>query len=236
MDHDPKEAADSTSIRTTASPATRASETSDRINAFFRNDLKGMVLQFLKEPLSGTYSLFEQRSPNAYFQSLVLTGTTAALYILLPFLFWGRGFRNAIEIADLAKFALIPVLFIVAMSVCSLGIKSISGRSDFKTELFTGALNAFPLAFGMLLFSLFVMFGGTGISDVGDLLNNMSAIMRSAVIYLIVLVYLLLMMINILQQSLKASGTKDALAYYISPAGVLFAWYVTFTIWTEFVV
>ena len=226
-------------MRTTVSPATRASETSDRINAFFRNDLKGMVLQFLKEPLSGTFSLFEQRSPNAYFQSVVLTGTTAALYIILPFLCWGRGFRNAIELADLVKFAVIPVLFIVAISVCSLGIKSISGRSDFKTELFTGALNAFPLAFGMLFFSLFVMFGGPDISDmrnVGDLLNGMSAIMRSAVIYLIVLVYLILMMINILQQSLKASGTKDALAYYISPAGVLFAWYVTFNVWTEFVV
>jgi hypothetical protein len=40
-------------------------------------------------------------------------------------------------------------------------------------------------------------------------------------------VYIFLMMVNILQQSLKASGTKDVLAYYLAPASVMVAWYVT---------
>jgi len=44
------------------------------------------------------------------------------------------------------------------------------------------------------------------------------------------LLYFHLMLINIVQQSLKASGTKDALAWYLSPLLILASIYLTYQI------
>jgi hypothetical protein len=51
--------------------------------------------------------------------------------------------------------------------------------------------------------------------------------MESLGVVVVFILYIFLMMVNILQQSLKASGTKDVLAYYLAPAAVLLAWYIT---------
>ena len=52
----------------------------------------------------------------------------------------------------------------------------------------------------------------------------------AGVIGMLLFFYLILMLINVFQQSLKSSGTKDAIAWYLSPASVLLTIYITFQI------
>jgi len=47
---------------------------------------------------------------------------------------------------------------------------------------------------------------------------------------MLLMFYVLLMMINILQQSLRAAGTKDAWNWYMSPAGIFLASYISYKI------
>jgi hypothetical protein len=57
-----------------------------------------------------------------------------------------------------------------------------------------------------------------------------TAIITKAGVMLLLMFYVLLMMINIVQQSLKASGTKDAWAWYMSPAVIFLSAYISFKI------
>ena len=63
--------------------------------------------------------------------------------------------------------------------------------------------------------------------DLMSLINNP---MGAGVFATLIFFYLILMLINVFQQSLKSSGTKDAMAWYLSPAAILLAFYVTFKI------
>ena len=94
-----------------------------------------MVKLFLKEHITGTYSLFENRTENSYFHSIILIATTALLYMIIPYLLLGDA-RSYIPFSVMIKAGLIPVIFMLVVSVISLIIKSISGRADFKSELF----------------------------------------------------------------------------------------------------
>lgn len=199
-------------------------DTTEAVKSFFKNDLAGMVRQFLSDPLEGTHSFFINRGQHTYFQSLVLIGSVFVLYFIIPYLLMGEA-RSYLRINEMFSFGMLPVVFMLVISFISFAIKSISGQSNFKDELFTGALNAFPLSFFLILISLGVMFSGDNFLAY---MGNLELLFSSLGLMVILVFYILLMMVNILQQSLKASGTKDVLAYYLSPVSVLVAWYVTF--------
>jgi len=188
-------------------------DTQEAVKSFFKNDLLGMVRQFLSDPIEGTHSFFVNRNQHAYFQSLVLIGSVFVLYA-----------RSFMTLGGMIRLGLLPVVFMVVISFVSFAIKSVSGHATFRDELFTGALNAFPLTFFLILVIFGVMFSGDNFLAY---LNSFERLFESLNVIVILVFYIFLMMVNILQQSLKASGTKDVLAYYLAPASVLVAWYVT---------
>jgi hypothetical protein len=198
-------------------------DTQEAVKSFFKNDLKGMVTQFLSDPIEGTHAFFVNRNQHAYFQSLVLIGSVFVLYFIIPYLLMGDA-RSLMDLGDMFQLGMLPVVFMVVISLVSFVIKSVSGSATFRDELFTGALNAFPLTFFLIIVTIGVVF-----SDYNFLsyLNSLGRMMESLGVVVVFILYIFLMMVNILQQSLKASGTKDVLAYYLAPAAVLLAWYIT---------
>jgi hypothetical protein len=198
-------------------------DTQEAVKSFFKNDLMGMVRQFLSDPIEGTHSFFVNRNQHTYFQSLVLIGSVFVLYFIIPYLLMGDA-RSYMSLGEMFELGLLPVVFMVVISFVSFAIKSVSGHATFKDELLTGALNAFPLTFFLILIAVGVLFSG---DDFSAYLNSFERLFESLNVIVILVFYIFLMMVNILQQSLKASGTKDVLAYYLAPASVLVAWYVT---------
>jgi hypothetical protein len=196
------------------------------VKSFFKKDLLGMIRLFLSEPISGTYSLFANRSNNSYYHSLILILTTAVLYMIIPYLLLGDA-RSYIPFSFVFKSGLLPVIFMFAVSTVSFIIKSISGKAIFRSELLTGALNSFPLTFILLLVSFIIIFSGRDLNSMA--FDPMSAI-TAGIIYMIIVLYIFLMMINIMQQSLKSSGTKDGFAWYISPVSVIVSFYLTYKV------
>ena len=127
--------------------------------------------------------------------------------------------RGCMEFKYFFKLSIIPVLIMLIISLISFGIKSISGKSDFKKELMTGALCGIPLSL-LIPFALLLKI----LTDSKGLM-----IMNPAGFGLIdftIMLFLLVMMINVLQQSLILSGTKSAVAWYLSPVSIILSMYL----------
>jgi putative effector of murein hydrolase len=63
-----------------------------------------------------------------------------------------------------------------------------------------------------------------------NVLNNIKNPFDLGVFFSLIMLYLFLHLINVVQQSLKSAGTKDVLAFYLSPATVMISVYLTYKI------
>ncbi|HRP44748.1 MAG TPA: hypothetical protein PLU27_08280, partial [Ginsengibacter sp.] len=66
------------------------------------------------------------------------------------------------------------------------------------------------------------------LSDI--MMGGYGSLISKGGILLLLLLYTHLISFNILFQSQRASGTKDVVAWYLSPLGILLAYYITFKI------
>jgi len=195
-----------------------ANEGLEAVTSFFKQDFLKMLMLFLKEPVSGTYSLFEDKK-DKLFPSIILIGVTVLLYITLPFIL---GFGKYIGFGGALKMGLFPLFFMLFVTLITFGLKFISDKPDIKAELFTGALQALPFLFLFVIIVILRIFG----ENVGASLMS-GNVMGAGIVFSIIMLFLILMMINIVMQSLKASKAKDALAWYLSPVVVLLSFYLT---------
>jgi len=194
---------------------------SDEVKNFYKGDFKEIFVTIFKNPIDGIYSIFEKPSNKAYTQSLILFFSIFILYLVGGYIIVGEA-RQYLEFSNFIKISLIPVILMGLITVISFGLKSISGKPNFKAELLTGGLCGVPL--GILMPLLFMIKLFTSIDNIMSIFSNPA---QAGIIGGLILFYILLMLINILQQSLKASGTKDALAWYLSPTSILLAIYLT---------
>jgi hypothetical protein len=133
--------------------------------------------------------------------------------------------RKYMEFSNFIKISIVPVIMMFVITCLSFVIKSLSGKPNFKNELLTGGICGIPL--GLLIPIFLVIKIMASERDLMRLINNP---MGAGVFATMIFFYLILMLINVFQQSLKSSGTKDAMAWYLSPAAILLAFYVTFKI------
>lgn len=200
----------------------------DEVKNFYKEDFKNIFLTVFTNPIDGIYNSFKNPSPKAYTQSLILFGSVFALYIAGMYFFLGE-YASMVPFSYFIKIGLIPVLLMLMITLISFGIKSISGKADFKAELLTGGLAGIPLALCIAILLLLKLFG----TDVT--MSAMKDPVGAGMMLLLVVLYIFLMITNILQQSLKASGTKDAIAWYLSPVSILIAGYLASRVYESFV-
>ena len=197
---------------------------SDEVKNFYKGDFKEILTAIFKNPIDGTFNIFKNPSNKAYLQSIILFSSVFVLYLVGGYIIAGE-MRDYLKVSHFIKISLIPVVLMLLITVVSFGLKSISGKSDFKAELLTGGLAGIPIGLLVLIIFIIKMFANE---------DNIFRLFRDpeevGVIGGLLLMYFLLMLINIVQQSLKASGTKDALAWYLSPLLILASIYLTYQI------
>lgn len=194
-------------------PNQSSSGNANDVSGFLQNDLKEMIMAFFTNPTNGHHANFQKSSDKAAMQTGILMGLVFVVYLVCFIIMFGTGSFSA-----LIKMSLTPVIMMALISSFSFGIKSISGKPDFKQEMLTGGLCGIPLALGVIIVMIlsFALKGSGGFDPMGG-----------SVISMIVMLYLLLMMIGVFQQSLKAAGSNDTLAWFVSPAAIILAGYVT---------
>ena len=130
----------------------------------------------------------------------------------------------------MTRSALAVIVLLLLISACSFAIKMVSGKPNFKNELLTGGLCAIPLT--ALLLVLFITSKVIVDSNIVASLafGGFNALIQKAGVALVLVFYIVLMFINILQQSLRASGTKDIMLWYLSPACIFLSFYLTWKV------
>ncbi len=203
----------------------------ENLRAFYKEQLPYLIKTVFVSPIAGTRELFEKTSGDTYKNSLLLILSVMVLYFITPYLLVGSELKSLLTFSVLIKGALISGLFMVLVSLMSFSIKAIWGKPVFKNELLTGAL----CGIGLLLLLAILLLARIFIGDLSiyDFLSPAGMVGRMSYLLLLIL-YAFLLMINIFQQSLKASGTNEAISWYLAPVSILFAFYLTFKIGSMF--
>lgn len=185
----------------------------------------------LMDKEKGTFQLFKHPDKGSYGNSILLMISTMVLYLIFPYVLAGQYLRELLTFGMLLKVALFSGVFMLLVSALSFAIKSVSGKPVFKNELLVGAL----CGIGLILLLVFLVIGRifVGDLDIFDLMSP-SGLLSKLRFMLVFGLYILLFMINIFQQSLKASGTLDAVSWYVSPMAILLAFYIWGKIAAEF--
>jgi len=196
----------------------------EEVRDFYQRDLKNLVLAFFKDPINGLRTFFTNPPEKSFMHSIILYASVFVLFFLGSYILVGD-MRDYMGFSNFLSIGLTPVLIMLAVSVLSFLAKLLKGSANFKSELLTGALCGIPL--GLLVPIAFVLrvFGmGNGLLS---LIQN--PIGGSSMITVVIL-YLFLMMVNVFQQSLKAAGYKEVLAWYLSPLAILLSFYLGFAV------
>jgi hypothetical protein len=200
----------------------------DDFTNFYKGDFKKILTIFFKNPIDGLREVFEKTSNKAYKNALILFISVFLLYSLGFYLMAGKA-RRYMEFSDFLKFGLIPVVFMLFISVMSFSMKSTLGKAQLKDELFTGALCGIPLGILFLILFSLQLFGK---DTMLDLIRDPEDIGAFASL---VSVFIFLMFINIVQQSVKSARGSDSLAWYGSPLAVLLSFYLTYQVVIEMI-
>ena len=191
------------------------------VKTFFKDELLKIIKSIFAEPIKGTLAIFTNVEARAYSQALILIATTLFIYTIVPYLMVGSQVRDYLGFGPFFKLGLSVALVLVIISSLAFGVKAISGKPDFKKELLTGGLCGIPLMIFIIVVALYAAFEGNGFRY-----GSPQSLIDQGVFLLMITLYLMLMLFNIVQQSFKASGTNDALSWYLSPLVIFLAFYI----------
>lgn len=203
----------------------------DEIKSFYQKDIIYIIKKVFLQPVDGTYSLFANKSGNEFFQSLVLIASSVLLTVIFVLMIIPSELREYISwFSIMMRAGGFTLIFLFLLSAFSFGVKMMSGKPAFRNELLTGALCGIPFAANVIFLFLFskMMLNENVISNV--MMGGYDQLISKAGIFLLFFLYTHLLLFNIIQQSLRSSGTQDALAWYLSPIGVFLAYFLTFKI------
>ncbi len=212
-------------------PAAAPTMDKQALKKFYQQDLMGIVKKIFLEPFNGSYQLFVNRSEKSYFHAIILIASAAILGMILTYFTIPGQFREyAPWFSIMVKAGIAVIVTLLLISAFSFGIKMLSGKPSFRNELLTGGLCAIPLTALMLLIFLSskLIIDEDALSSIA--FGGIEAMIQKAGFVLIIVFYILLLFINILQQSLRAAGTKDILLFYLPPICIVLSFYITMKI------
>lgn len=193
----------------------------DEIKEFYKGDFIDILVQFFKHPTNGVSTILKNPSEKSFINSMIIFGSVFVLYIVGAFILTGDA-RQYMNFFDFIKMGIFPLVCMLIISLLSFAIKTISGKPVFKNELLTGALCGIP--FGLLIPIMLIIKLLMNDKNMLSLISNPAG---SGILGILFIFYILLMLISVFQQSLKSAGTKESLAWYLSPVSILFAIYLT---------
>jgi hypothetical protein len=206
------------------SQASKAEFDKEKVMEFYKKGLPAIFKTLFKDPVNGIYHLLLAPGDTSFINSVFLMVTTVLLYIILPYFMLGEYSDLAGGFSLTIKLGIMIALFMFIISVVSFGIKSISGKPVFKNELLTGALCGVPLS--IFIVFVFVIRLFVDLNPVSLVMGYMQGGGSSGFLITIVGLYVFLMLVTILQQSLRAGSIREVRAWYLAPVGILVAFYV----------
>ena len=167
----------------------------------------------------------EFKQGNTQPQTAVLVLLAGIITTLLPYLSIGKSGRLFIQFKFFLRAGIAVMLTLIIIGILCWGIKKLFQKStEFQKELFTGALCAFPLTVVVILICLLnLIFSGY------NFLGGITYILNGP-ISSIICVYGFFLMITICFQSLRSVYIKANTAWYLSPAIVMVAIYLSYKI------
>lgn len=190
------------------------------VKTFFTTELKGLFKALFGAPGKGLEPIFEQLPPNYLQHAGVLSASTALIYALGAVVLAGE-MRSYLSISDYLSIISFPLFAMLFLALFAYAAKAVTGKGDFRQELFTGALCGIPLS--LLVPGLAVV----KILSPGNVLAMIMNPGSGGLLGIILLIYVFLFLISIAGQSLRSGGVSGTLAWYLSPVGVGLAFYLS---------
>lgn len=192
------------------------------VKSFLTQSLPGIIKTIFSSPIEGTKQVFAANASSAFVNGAILIGVTFVVSLLLSLLIQLDMPYGSVRVKDLFQMGLASVLPLLFITLFTFALKSVAGKADIKNELLTGGLCGLILSLSFIIIYLFVKLSGGA-------LNMMSFMMGGGNIFILLFfVFGLLFMVNIVQQSLRGSGTKDTLSWYMAPVIILVSFYIGF--------
>ncbi len=192
----------------------------NEVKSFYKGDFKEIIINFFKRPTDGMLSVFQKPSEKSLIHSAIIAVTVFLLFFIGSYLMAGSNFRKFMGFMSFVKIGLLPVLSMFIIACLSFVIKAVLGKANFKNELLTGAICGIPFILIFIVMILVQIFSG----------NNALTILanpgNAGTVGIIVIIYAFLMLINVVQQSLKSAKVQDALGWYLSPISVALSIYL----------
>lgn len=191
------------------------------VKNFYKQDFRTLLTTFFLNPIGGLMAVFQAPSEKSFVHSVIIFASTFVLYFVTGYLLAGD-YREVLSFSIFLKIGITPVLFLFCVAALSYGLKmAFAGGADFRKELFTGAMCGIPILLMLLSLLLFAVFGNA--NGLAIISNPLAA----GGLMLLVLAYLLFMLANVLQQSLRAAGIGEVAAWYLAPGGILLSLFVS---------
>ncbi len=177
-------------------------------------NLTEIFIRFFKEPLDGVSTLLKNSSVNSFTNTIILYAATAIL-------FFAGGVINFGKYGLL--YFLFPLLGMIFISLFTFLIKLFVNKPDLKEEFFTGAVCAIPYLLLIALTLISKLFGTTVRGPFG---------FGSYTMAMIVFSFFIILLVNVVQQSLRSSSIKDAVAWYMAPVVVFLSYFLSNELYT----
>ena len=206
-------------------PINDSNENVENVKLFYKESLPKMIKTLLVLPMDGILTLLNNKNEKTYFNSIFLIITTALLFVLLPYLIVGE-MREYIGFKYFLYIGLWIALSLIFISIFTFIIKSINGKPNFKNEVLTGGLSGIPLSILIIIIFILSFFS----DNIKNVISDPSSLISGGIFLGVIIIYTLLMLINIFQQSLKSAKISDGLSFYFSPFGVGLSFYIAFKI------
>ncbi len=195
------------------------------VRQFYQQNLMALISTFFRDPINGLMELFRNAPANAATLAGILLATVFVLYFAGSYLAVGD-LRDYMGFADFLAIGALPVLVMLTIATFSFLIKLIAGgNAQFKSELLTGALCGIPLALVVVAALMFRVLG----EDV-NIISIFQSPFVGGNVMMIFSVYILMVMFNVFQQSLRAAGIRDSHAWYLAPVSIMLALFIGFSI------
>ncbi|NJO86780.1 MAG: hypothetical protein HC821_01585 [Lewinella sp.] len=193
----------------------------EEVRSFYQQDFLALIKTFFTNPITGLSTIFQFPPEKAFLHSIIIFVSVFLVYLTSSYLMAGD-FREYMEFSAFLKISVVPVLFLLLLSALAYGIKMLFvGQAFFRNELLTGALCGIPLLVLVIVAILFTLFGNAnGLAVLNDPLGSSGLV-------LLALVYILFLLANTFQQSLRAAGVGEVIAWYLAPSSILLAMFVS---------
>lgn len=192
----------------------------NEVKNFYKGDFKEIIINFFKRPTDGMFSVFQNPSEKSLIHSAIIAITVFLLFFIGSYILVGN-LRKFMGFMDFVKIGLFPVLSMFLIACLSFVIKAVLGKANFKNELLTGAICGIPFILIFIALVFVQIFSG---KNAANILNNPTGVGTLGIIFII---YAFLMLINVLQQSLKSAKVQDALGWYLSPISIILSIYIS---------